>query len=115
MYGLRLHARGFGEPLRRPSRGAAGNWRPGRAVGARCRHFTPFARRIRRIEFTNVVLPTPGPPEITTIRFPRTVFSASRWLGASLLRVRTSHHATALSKSIGGEAAPLPPTPAILT
>jgi hypothetical protein len=47
-------------------------------VGAHSRHLTFLALRIIRIEFTSVVLPTPGPPVITTIRFPRTVFSASR-------------------------------------
>jgi len=73
-----------------------------RPVGAQSRHFTPFARRIIRIEFTSVVLPTPGPPVITTTRLDRTVFSASRWVGASALPVRRSHHASALSKSIGG-------------
>jgi len=53
------------------------------------------------MEFTSVVFPTPGPPVITTIRLAKTVFSASRWLGASVLPVRPSHHATAWSKSIG--------------
>src|SRR6266446_10739977 len=62
-------------------------------VGAHSRHFTPLALRISRMEFTSVVFPTPGPPVITTIRFARTVFSASRWLGASVLPVRRSHHA----------------------
>ena len=73
-----------------------------RPVGAHSRHFTPLARRIIRMEFTSVVLPTPGPPVMTTTRFARTVFSASRWLGASVLPVCCSHHATAFSKSIGG-------------
>ena len=73
-----------------------------RPVGAHSRHFTPLTRKIIRIEFTSVVFPTPGPPVITTIRFPRTVFSAARWLGARVLPVRPSHHATAFSKSIGG-------------
>ena len=73
-----------------------------RPVGAHRRHLTPLARRIIRIEFTTVVLPTPGPPVMTTTRFARTAFSASRWLGASVLPARCSHHATALSKSIGG-------------
>jgi hypothetical protein len=39
-------------------------------------HFTPLARRIIRIEFTRVVLPTPRPPVMITTRFPRIVFSA---------------------------------------
>src|SRR5437879_13677315 len=73
-----------------------------RPVGAHSKHRTSLARRIIRMEFTSVVLPTPGPPVITTIRFASTVFSASRWLGASVLPVLRSHHATAFSKSIGG-------------
>jgi GGDEF domain-containing protein len=40
-----------------------------RPVGAHSKHFTPLARRIIRIEFTSVVLPTPGPPVMTTTRF----------------------------------------------
>ncbi len=73
-----------------------------RPVGAHSRHFTFFARKIIRMELTSVVLPTPGPPVITTTRLARTVFSVSRWLGASVLPVRFSHHATAFSNSIGG-------------
>src|ERR1019366_8327010 len=74
-----------------------------RPVGAHSRHFTFFALRIVKIELTKVVLPTPGPPVITTTRFSRTVFSASRWLGASVLPVLCWHQVTAFSKSIGGE------------
>jgi hypothetical protein len=44
------------------------------------------------MELTNVVFPTPGPPVIMAVRLVRTVFSASRWLGASVLPVRASHH-----------------------
>jgi hypothetical protein len=43
-----------------------------------------------------VVLPTPGPPVMTTTRFLSTVFSASRWLGARVFPVWRSHHATDL-------------------
>jgi hypothetical protein len=50
----------------------------------------------------SVVLPTPGPPVMTTARLVRTVFHASRWLGARVLRVRYSHQLTALAKSIDG-------------
>src|SRR5438552_8894879 len=73
-----------------------------RPVGAHSMHFTPLARSNIRIEFTSVVLPTPGPPVLSRTRLPRTVFSASRWLGASVLPVRCSHHAPAFSYSIGG-------------
>ena len=73
-----------------------------RPVGAHNRHFTFFALRMVKMELTKVVLPTPGPPVMTTTRFSRTVFSASRWLGASVLLVRCWHQVTAFSKSIGG-------------
>ena len=73
-----------------------------RPVGAHNRHFTFLARRINRIEFTNVVLPTPGPPVMTATRLVRTVFNASRWLGARVFPVFVSHQATAFSKSIFG-------------
>ena len=81
---------GLRQPLRRP------------AGGRTERHFTFLALRIIRIEFTSVVLPTPGPPVMITTRLVRTVFSASRWLGASVFPVRCSHQATAFSKSIAG-------------
>jgi hypothetical protein len=73
-----------------------------RPVGAQSRHFTFFTLGIVKMELTNVVLPTPGPPVITTTRFSRTVFSASRWLGASVLLVLCWHQVMAFSKSIGG-------------
>ena len=56
-------------------------------VGAHSRHFTPLARRIVRIEFTRVVLPTPGPPVMITTRQVSAVWRASLWLGASVLPV----------------------------
>src|ERR1700680_2110222 len=74
-----------------------------RPVGAQRRHFTFLALSIIRIEFTRVVLPTPGPPVMITTRFVRTVFSASFWLGARALPVFCWHHTTAFSKSIGGQ------------
>jgi hypothetical protein len=73
-------------------------------VGAHSRHFTPLARRIVSIEFTRVVLPTPGPPVMITTRQVSAVWRASLWLGASVLPVLASHHCTAFSKSIGGYA-----------
>ena len=52
--GLGLQAGGFGQPLGRPSgRGAQ-------------QQAEPLATRIFRIELTRVVLPTPGPPVITS-------------------------------------------------
>src|ERR1019366_6666002 len=73
-------------------------------VGAQRRHFTPLARRICRIEFTSVVLPTPGPPVMITNLLVSAVRRASLWLGASVLPVFASHHCTALSRSMGGYA-----------
>jgi len=37
-----------------------------RPVGAHSDRLIPFAARMRRIELTMVVLPTPGPPVITS-------------------------------------------------
>jgi len=71
-------------------------------VGAQSRQFTFLARRINRIEFTNVVLPTPGPPVMIATRLVRTVFNASRWLGARVFPVFVSHQTTAFSNSILG-------------
>ena len=42
-----------------------------------------FARRILRMELTRVVLPTPGPPVITSTLETRATRTASRWLSAS--------------------------------
>src|SRR5207249_11362486 len=68
-----------------------------RPVGAHSMHFTPLARRIIRIEFTSVVLPTPGPPVMTTTRFATAIFTASRWLGARVLPVcRSEEHTSEL-------------------
>ena len=53
---------------------------------------------------TSVVLPTPGPPVMTSARLVRACLSASRWLGASSLPVFCWHQATAFSKSIAGKA-----------
>src|SRR5262249_42955896 len=71
-------------------------------VGAQSRHFTPLAPRIIKMEFTSVVLPTPGPPVMTTTRFARTAFSASRWLGAtSSLEARTIHRLLEIDPATG--------------
>jgi hypothetical protein len=45
-----------------------------------------FARRILRIEFTSVVLPTPGPPVITNAFEASATWTASIWLWASTFR-----------------------------
>ena len=62
----------------------------------------PFAARIRRIALTIVVLPTPGPPVMTSTL----AISASRiaaiWLSARTSPIRFSTHGRALSASIRG-------------
>jgi len=78
-----------------------------RPVGAHSRHFTPLGRRVIGIEFTSAVLP--GPPVMTTTRFDRTVFRASRWLWASVLPVRRSHHAIACRSRSAARGLPFPP------
>jgi site-specific DNA recombinase len=71
-----------------------------RPVGAHKRRQTFFAARMRRMEFTRVVLPAPGPPVIT-ITFERSAASiAVFWLVASARPVRASTHGMAFSASI---------------
>ena len=53
---------------------------------------------------TSVVLPTPGPPVMTSARLVSASLSASRWLGASSLPVFCWHQTTAFSKSMAGKA-----------
>ena len=64
---------------------------------------TFFATRILRIELTSVVLPTPGPPVITSTLEPSAVRSAWLWLSASANLVRASTQAIALPASIDGQ------------
>ena len=59
-----------------------------RPVGAQSSSFTRFAARMRRIELTMVVLPTPGPPVITMTFDLSARRIASAWLGASVRAVR---------------------------
>src|ERR671929_158021 len=61
-----------------------------RPVGAHSAMFTALARRIVRIVLTRVVLPTPGPPVITSTFDASTRRTASRWLGASADAQRTT-------------------------
>ena len=88
---FRLNAGRLGKSFRRSARGRT----------EQASHF--LGARISRMELTRVVLPTPGPPVITTTRFARAVFSVSRWLGASILPVLSWHQPTAFSKSIAGK------------
>ena len=75
-------AGGSSSPRGRCSPTAA--WPRGRSA-RRARAWTPLARRISRIAFTSVVLPTPGPP-VMTRTFERSASRiASRWLSASVM------------------------------
>src|SRR6516225_9001350 len=75
-----------------------------RPVGAQSRSSVPLAARIRKTALIIVVLPTPGPPVITTTLD----FSASRmavtWLSARLSPTCFSTQGSALSGSIEGHA-----------
>ena len=64
---------------------------------------TFFATRILRIELTSVVLPTPGPPVITSTLEWSAVRSAWLWLSASTDLVRVTTQAVALPASIDGQ------------
>ena len=55
------------------------------------------------MEFTSVVLPTPGPPVITNTLLARAIRTASRWLAANCRPVRRSTHGIALAASMGGQ------------
>jgi hypothetical protein len=57
---------------------------------------------------TMVVLPTPGPPVMTSALLLSASRIASRWLSASVRRPRSSTHPTAFSASIDGQGS-LPP------
>jgi len=75
-----------------------------RPVGAPRRQRTRLARRTSRMEFNSVVLPTPGPPVMTSARLDKASRNASRWLAARTLPVFVSHQASALSASMVGNA-----------
>ena len=73
-----------------------------RPVGAQSRRLVPFAARIRRIALTIVVLPTPGPPVMTSTLAIRASRIAAIWLSARASPIRFSTHGRALSGSIQG-------------
>jgi hypothetical protein len=73
-----------------------------RPVGAQRSRFTRLATRIRRIAFTSVVLPTPGPPVITMTLDARAVRVAFFWLSAKARPVFPSTQGIALSAAISG-------------
>src|SRR5258706_10341549 len=71
-----------------------------RPVGAQSRSCTLFAARIRRMPLTIVVLPTPGPPVITSVFDISASLMAATWLSARASPMRSSTHGKALSGSI---------------
>jgi hypothetical protein len=73
-----------------------------RPVGAQSRIFAPLNERMRRIEFTMVVLPTPGPPVMTSTLERSARRMASAWLTVSVSPVRPSIQGRAFSPSIFG-------------
>ena len=62
-----------------------------------------LAETMRRIEFTMVVLPTPGPPVMTSTLALSARPMASAWLVASLSPIRPSIHDNAFGASISGQ------------
>src|SRR5580700_4586140 len=77
-----------------------------RPVGAQSNNRTPLAARILRIELTIVVLPTPGPPVITSAFAVSARRIAAFWLSASCRPLRFSTQGRALSSSIHGQGSP---------
>ena len=71
-----------------------------RPVGAHSSTRTPLAPSTFRTEFTSVVLPTPGPPVITSTLASTARVSASRWLGARASPVLPSTQGIARAASI---------------
>jgi hypothetical protein len=61
-----------------------------RPVGAHSRRLVPFAARILRIALTIVVLPTPGPPVMTSTLAVRASRMAATWLSARAKPMRVS-------------------------
>ena len=73
-----------------------------RPVGAHSRISTPLADRMRRIELTIVVLPTPGPPVMTETLEESAARTASAWPGARASPVLPSAQGRALPGSMSG-------------
>ncbi len=75
-----------------------------RHVGAASATVMPFTTKMRRMAFTRVVLPTPGPPVITMTFDDSAFLTASLWLAARVTPSFRSTHGMAFSKSISGQA-----------
>jgi hypothetical protein len=74
-----------------------------RPVGAHSKSSVPFAARIRRMALTIVVLPTPGPPVMTSTLDVSASRIAATWLSARARPICFSTHGRALSGSIQGQ------------
>ena len=74
-----------------------------RPVGAHSRSLTPFAASMRRMALTIVVLPTPGPPVMTSTLDINASRIAATWLSARASPIRSATHGNALSGSIQGQ------------
>ena len=72
-------------------------------VGAQSASLGPLAARIFRIELTSVVLPTPGPPVMTSALERSARRTAAFWLSASVRPVFPSTHGIARSGSIADQ------------
>jgi hypothetical protein len=73
-----------------------------RPVGAHSSSLTPLAARMRRMPFTMVVLPTPGPPVMTSTLETSASLIAAVWVSARASPIRPPTHGNALSGSIQG-------------
>ena len=76
--------------------------RAARPVGAHSRRVAPLAVRMRRMALTMVVLPTPGPPVMTSTLEERARRTAASWLSANAIPIRRSIQGRALSGSTLG-------------
>src|SRR5215471_568366 len=74
-----------------------------RPVGAHSMSLTPLAARTRRMALTMVVLPTPGPPVITSAFDVSASRIAATWLLARASPMRPSTHGSAFCGSIQGQ------------
>ena len=83
-------------PVDSPSRLAA------RPVGAQSSGLTPLTLMIVRMELTRVVLPTPGPPVITSSFADKARRIASFWLSANSMASFCSTQGIALSAAKSG-------------